>query len=73
MTKFMLIVWVCSFLGSQTKCLPPIEFNILYNSWYECSRGALQESTKILSKLGYKYVNKNQIGMSYSCKEVSSI
>ena len=71
--KFILIVWVCSFLGSQTACLPPIEFNILYNSWYECSRSAHQESTKILSKLGYKYVNKNQIGMSYSCKEVPSI
>ena len=71
--KFVLIIWMCSFLGNSPTCLPPIEFNILYNSWYECSRGALQESTKILSKLGYKYVNKNQIGMSYSCKKVPII
>ena len=72
MTKFVLLIWVCSFLG-ENLCMTPIEYKVLYNSWYECSRGALQESIKILSKLGYKYVNKNQIGMSYSCKKVPSI
>ena len=71
--KFVLIIWMCSFLGNLPTCLPPIEFNILYNSWYECSRGALQESIQILSNLGYKYVNENQIGMSYSCKKVPII
>ena len=72
MTKFILMIWVCSFLGGQT-CMPPIQSPVLYNSWYECSRAAHQESLKIMSKLGYTVVNKDQVAMKYRCKEVSSI
>jgi len=72
MVKFTLILWVCSFLGG-TKCMPPIEYPTQFDSWYECSRTAHQESVKILSKLGYKYVNKNEIGMKYSCQKMSTI
>ena len=72
MTKFILMIWVCSFLGGQ-KCLAPIQSPVLYDSWYECSRAAHQETLKIMSKLGYTVVNKDQIAMKYRCKEVSSI
>ena len=72
MIKFTLTIWVCSFLGGQ-KCLPPIQSPVMYNSWYECSRTAHQESLKIISKLGYRVVNKDQIAMKYRCKEVNSI
>tara|TARA_R100000656_G_scaffold19979_1_gene18070 strand:- start:897 stop:1049 length:153 start_codon:yes stop_codon:yes gene_type:complete len=50
-----------------------MEYPKHFESWYECSRTAHKESAQILSKLGYKYVNENKIGMKYSCKEVSSI
>ena len=73
MIKFTLILWVCSFLGEGAGCLPPMEYPTQFNSWYECSRTAHQESVKILSKLGYKYVNENEIGMKYSCKKASII
>ena len=66
------MIWVCSFLGGQ-KCLPPIQSPVMYNSWYECSRAAHQESLKIMSKFGYTVVNKDQIAMKYRCKEASSI
>ena len=72
MIKFTLMIWVCSFLGGQT-CLPPIKSPILYNSWYECSRAAHQESLKIMSKLGYRVVNKDKIAMKYRCQEARSI
>ena len=72
MTKFILMIWVCSFLGGQ-KCLAPVQSPVLYDSWYECSRAAHQESLKIISKLGYRVVNKDQVAMKYRCKEVSSI
>jgi hypothetical protein len=72
MTKFILMIWVCSFLGGQ-QCLPPIESPTMYDSWYECSRAAHQESLKIMSKLGYTVVNKDQVAMKYRCREVSSI
>ena len=71
MTKFILMIWVCSFLGGQ-QCLPPIESPTMYDSWYECSRAAHQESLKIMSKLGYTVVNKDQVAMKYRCKEAPS-
>ena len=70
--KFILTIWVCSFLGSQT-CMPPIQSPIMYNSWYECSRAAHKESLNIMANLGYKLINKDKIGMKYRCKEESSI
>ena len=73
MIKFTLILWVCSFLGEGVNCLPPMEYPTQFNSWYECSRTAHKESLQILSKLGYKYVNENEIGMKYSWQKVSTI
>ena len=70
--KFILIIWVCSFLEGQG-CMPPIQSPILYDSWYECSRNAHQESLKIMSKLGYTVVNRDKIAMKYRCKESPSI
>ena len=72
MIKFTLTIWVCSFLAGQV-CMPPLESPIMYNSWYECSRAAHQESLKIMSKLGYTVVNKDKVAMKYRCKEASSI
>ena len=45
MTKFALLIWVCSFLGGQpSSCLPPMEFPKQFDSWYECTRGAHSEA-----------------------------
>jgi len=73
MVKFSLVMWVCSFLGQGGACLPPMKYPVQFDSWYECSRAAHTESRRILSKLGYKYVNENEIGMKYSCKKASII
>jgi len=72
MIKFTLTMWMCSFLGQQL-CMPPIQSPVTYNSWYECSRAAHHESLKIMSKLGYKVVNKDKIAMKYRCKEITTI
>ena len=53
--------------------MAPIESPILYDSWYECSRAAHQESVKIYSKLGYKIVNDARLATRYTCKAESSI
>ena len=70
--KFILVIWVCSFLGENI-CMEPIKTITLYNSWYECALAAHTESKKIYSKLGYKYVNENKIATRYTCTEISSI
>jgi len=72
MTKFILMIWVCTFLG-ENRCMAPVESPVLYDSWYECSRAAHKESLKIYSKLGYKTVNDGKIATRYTCTETSSI
>ena len=60
---------MCSFIQG-TACMTAIEYPTLYGSWYECSRDANIESGKLLSKMGYKYVNDYKVGVKYHCKAV---
>ena len=73
MIKFTLTIWVCSFLGVQSVCMPPMKSPVLYNSWYECSRAAHRESIKIYSKIGYKMVNEARLATRYTCHVEESI
>jgi len=52
--------------------MAPIEYPTLYDSWYECSRAAHQESLLIMSKMGYKDVNDYRVGTKYNCKAVAT-
>ena len=70
--KFALIIWVCSFIPGNA-CMKPITYPRVFDSWYECSRTAHVESVKIITKLGYAYVNKHQVGTKYSCRMEKSI
>jgi len=67
--KYILIIWVCSFIQGNA-CMDPMEYPTVYNSWYECSRDAHVESVKLMSRMGYKDVNKYQIGTKYNCRAV---
>ena len=69
--KYILIVWVCSFLEGKA-CMEPLQYSTTFNSWYECSRTAHMESVKLLSRMGYKYVNDYHIGTRYTCKQVQT-
>jgi len=69
--KFILILWVCSFLpGQALTCFSPVKFPVIYNSWYECSIGAHIQSKKVLSTIGFKRVNDMKMGTKYHCEEI---
>ena len=68
MIKFTLILWVCSFLAG-TKCMAPIPYPGIYDSWLECSKAAHIESIKLLETFDLDFVNKNKVGMKYSCQQ----
>ena len=53
--------------------MKPIKYPMVFDSWYECSRTAHMESIKVLSKMGYAYVNKYQVETKYSCVIEQSI
>jgi len=52
--------------------MAPISYPAIYNSWYECSRDAHVESVKLMSRMGYKYVNEYKIGTKYTCRPVET-
>ena len=69
--KFILILWVCSFLpGQALTCFPPMKFPVIYNSWYECSVGAHTQSKKVLATISFKRVNDMRMGTKYQCEEI---
>ena len=68
MTKFILILWVCSFLAG-TNCMPPVTYPGVYDSWLDCSKAAHVESIKLLETFDLDFVNKNQVGMKYICRQ----
>ena len=68
--KFILIIWVCSFIAGTSQCFPPTEFPTLYDSWYECSRDAHTQSKRMLVSLGFKQVNDARMGTKYNCMQV---
>ena len=69
MIKFTLVIWVCSFLVG-TKCMSPVTYPGVYDSWMECSKAAHIESIKLLEEFDLDFVNKNNVGMKYNCKPV---
>ena len=68
--KYILIIWVCSFLGGTSNCFPPVEFPKLYDSWYECSIDAHTQSKRMLASMGFKVVNDAEMGTKYTCRKV---
>ena len=70
--KYILIIWVCSFVNNNG-CLPPVESKITYDSWYECSVAAHKESVSLLQKMGYANVNRYQVGTKYACRPVQTL
>ena len=69
MIKFTLILWVCSFLAG-TKCMAPITYPDIYDSWLECSKAAHIESVKLLESFDTDFINRYKVGIKYSCKQV---
>ena len=50
--------------------MTPIEYKVLYDSWYECSREAHTQSKKILANMGFKVVNDARLATKYNCMKV---
>ena len=69
MIKFTLTLWVCSFLAAGSKCMPPITFPEVYDSWLECSKAAHIHSIEMLESFNPDFVNENNVGMKYVCRQ----
>ena len=69
MVKFTLILWVCSFLAGS-KCMAPITYPGVYDSWLECSKAAHLMSIEIMDSFDPDFVNEYEVGMKYNCQRI---
>ena len=65
--KYILMIWVCSFLNGPN-CSQPVTSKKTYDSWYECSQAAYAKSRQVIAKLGYVYVNEHEVATKFTCK-----
>ena len=68
MTKFILILQVCSFLTGE--CKAPIQPEVIYNDWAECAADASLKTLELLQKEGKDNVNQYKLAVKYGCYEV---
>jgi|TARA_Y100000296_G_scaffold77995_1_gene100168 hypothetical protein len=68
MTKYLLILQVCSFLTGE--CKLPVEMEQKYNSWYECTSAGSLNSLTLLQEEGAESINKYRLFVQFGCFEV---
>ena len=71
MTKYLLILQVCSFLTGE--CKPPVEVEQKYNSWYECAAAGSLNSLTLLQEEGKETINEYKVSVKYGCLEIREI
>ena len=71
MTKYLLILQVCSFLTGD--CRPSVEAEQKYNSWYECAAAGSLNSLTLLQEEGKETINKYKLSVKYGCYEIREI
>jgi len=69
--KFVLIIWVCTFLHNE--CSPPIQHQKLYPNWKQCVDAAYDYSITFLTQQNIEDVNNMKLATKFVCKEVDSV
>lgn len=69
MTKFILILQVCSFLSGE--CKIAVQPDIVYNEWAECAADASVRSLELLQKEGKNNVNQYRLAVKFGCYPIS--
>ena len=68
--KIILILYMCSM--STGACLPPYEWPVEFKDAYECSIAGYEEAARKLRENGREEVNKNQISITFVCREIAT-
>ena len=63
--KFILVLALCS--QSYGSCMPPVQNNIYYNSFRDCTMAGYEESLTILKTFSIEEFEKSRIYTSFAC------
>ena len=68
--KYIIILYMCSFSGTQPDCSPGQILGIEFNNYNDCILQGYIQSHKSLKTLGSEEVNKNKLAIRFKCKEI---
>ena len=63
--KFVLVLALCS--QSYGSCMPPVQNNIYYNSFRDCTIAGYEESLKILKAFSIQEFKEKKLYTSFAC------
>lgn len=70
--KYVLVLYLCSFLNTTPEILQQSISPIEYPTYYDClSDGYIQSYGKILA-IGVNEVNKHHLAIKFECKQVTA-
>jgi hypothetical protein len=67
MTKFILVLYSCSFLSLQ--CGNGTH-TTQHETWHECAKQGYLEAHKMMEIADIEEVNKNRLAVKFECKEI---
>jgi hypothetical protein len=70
MTKYLLILQVCSFLTGE--CKPAIQYGP-YNNWHECSMAGMLNGMTQLQKESSQDINTYRLAVKFGCTPVNEV
>ena len=72
MTKFVLILWMCSSIpGNECIKIPTPKF--VFNDMYDCTVYGYSHSEEIIISLKREFVNEKQIYTKFMCQEQEAV
>lgn len=51
--------------------MPEYQHRAVFNDWYHCAQSGLAETSLLMKEIGPEVVNRDQIAVTFVCKEVS--
>jgi len=69
MTKFVLILYMCSMITQQ--CNNGLHINQEFNSHYNCAIAGYDMASKIMENMDTKIINDNRLAIKFECRSIS--
>jgi hypothetical protein len=68
--KYIIILYLCSFSGPETQCMPGRVLAFEFDSYNNCILEGYKQAYLALNELDNKQVNNEKLAIKFDCKEL---
>ncbi len=69
--KYIIILYLCSFSGSQPQCMPGQILGKEFKNYNDCILDGYLQAHKSLKRLSVEEINNNKLAIRFHCKEIT--